>query len=60
MVEAAFGLLDYRKLGYLSSLNELDQFLRANGKLMSQAELSRIFRVLNFDQGPCVTYECFR
>lgn len=60
MVEAAFGLLDYRKEGYLSSLHQLDQFLRANGKVMAQAELSRILRALSFDQGPYVTYECFR
>lgn len=58
MVDQAFGFLDCRRTGYLSSLQEIDQFLRSNGKVFSQPELSRIFRVLSFDS-PHVTFEAF-
>lgn len=60
MVEEAFRMLNYNQEGYLNSLTDLDQFLRANGKVLTQAELNRIFRVLSFDQGQYITYECFR
>jgi hypothetical protein len=33
--------------------------LRANGRVVTQEELSRIFKVLSFDKSPHVTYESF-
>ena len=46
----AFLELDNRKLGYITSINEIDTFLRRNGKAMSHEELNRIYRVLCFQQ----------
>lgn len=44
----AFLELDNKHKGYVSSIEELDLFLRRNGKAVGHQELNRIFRVLSF------------
>lgn len=48
--DEAFLELDNKKFGYISSIKELDAFLRRNGKALNNEELTRIFRVLSFQQ----------
>jgi Ca2+-binding EF-hand superfamily protein len=59
-VEEAFTLLDIERKGMISSLADIDRFLRNNGKVASKDELVRIFRVLSFDRDPSVLYETFQ
>jgi hypothetical protein len=52
-VEQSWAFLDAHNNGSVKGLNELDSFLRSNGKVMHKDELLRIFRVLTFDkEGP--------
>lgn len=55
-VEESFTLLDCEKKGQISSLNQIDRFLRNNGKVATKDELLRIFRVLTFDNNSTILY----
>lgn len=51
--------MDYERKGYLDKLADLDQFLRSNGKVLTNDELARIYRVLSFDKDAVISYETF-
>ena len=58
-VEEAFVQIDCDKIGYLSKLAEIDRFLRRNGSAVTNEDLIRIYRALNFKKDGEITYETF-
>lgn len=58
-VADAFSLLDPKNKGTLGSKEDIDRFLRGNGKALRQDEVARIFRALNFDKTTPLTLNVF-
>jgi Ca2+-binding EF-hand superfamily protein len=54
--EEAFILVDQNKNGYISTLEEIDNFLRKNGKQLNKDELNRIYRNLTNQTFGEITY----
>lgn len=54
--EEAFILVDQNKNGYISTLEEIDNFLRKNGKQLNKEELNRIYRNLTNQTFGEITY----